>query len=355
MSALWFDDLRRTRWLRYLLVALGLTLLMAAEDLLVDGDPLAEAVREVPFTFAAMFGGLWLGLLVINALLDWPALARRPPGARRLAEGVCVLTYAAALAVPVGVMFWAAGLNQEEGEGLWHTVQTSMAISAVVNAGLYLTVRYLRLVRERDALRLRSAQLEKEGLDLQYKALRSQVNPHFLFNSLNVLSSLLYADVATADLYIREFARVFRYVLDLNDEPAVALRRELAVLHSYLFMQGIRFGDALRVEIDVSPAVLDHLLPPLSLQLLADNALKHNVVSKSAPLTLRLTATATHVELANTYQPRLVEPGTSTGLGLRNLTQKYALLAAPAPEFGVQGRQYVARLPLLEAEDGGVA
>ena len=105
----------------------------------------------------------------------------------------------------------------------------------------------------------------------------------------------------------------------------------------------------MRVELHVGAETIDALIPPLSLQLLAENALKHNIVSKADPLTLHLTTDGAHLMLTNNYQPRL-DCDPSTGVGLRNLAEKYRLISPAKSEFGLRGAQYVARLPLIYAE-----
>ncbi len=342
------------RWARlrgYALLALGLAALMGLEDVFNDGDSLRVAALEYPITFLCMFVGLAVGYPVVRAVLRRSADWAVTPPVRVAGEVTAVLGYSLAVAVPLGLFFQVAALSPEVDEGIAWTVTKSAIVSVIVHLLMYVVGKYMWLHEERDALRLLSARLEKESVELQYKALKSQVNPHFLFNSLNVLSALIYQDVAQADAYIKEFARMFRYVLEMNDEPVVTVRQELAFLRSYVFMQQIRFGASLRVELHVAAEALDALIPPLSLQLLAENALKHNTVSKAAPLTLHLTTDGAHLVLTNNYQPRLdTAPGASTGVGLRNLREKYRLISGTEPSFAISGAHYIARLPLIFAE-----
>lgn len=196
---------------------------------------------------------------------------------------------------------------------------------------------------------VQNEQLEKENLRSQLESLRTQVNPHFLFNSLSVLSSLIYSDQGKAEQFVDEFAKVYRYVLDIREKTVVTVREELNFIHSYLFLQQIRFGDNLLVEIKIDEEKLDDFVPPLSLQLLLENAIKHNRVSRESPLHVALYNEGGKLVVRNNLQPR-DERVDSTGLGLKNLKERYRLFAGSIPEFVATDSDYFARLPLIKPE-----
>ncbi|MEM9886292.1 MAG: histidine kinase [Bacteroidota bacterium] len=125
------------------------------------------------------------------------------------------------------------------------------------------------------------SQLEKEKLATELTALRQQVNPHFLFNSLNVLSELMHENLEKADDFIQHFSRIYRYVLDINQEAVVTVQQEVDFLQSYLFLHQIRFGNDLSMQIELDADALKQFIPPLSLQLLFENVVKHNVISST--------------------------------------------------------------------------
>jgi len=205
------------------------------------------------------------------------------------------------------------------------------------------------LQKRNRSLEVSLTQLEKEKLETQLLALRQQINPHFLFNSLNVLSELMHEDRAKADLFIQHFAKVYRYVLDINAELVVTLKQELDFLESYLFLQKIRFGENLVFHKNINVSALNRYLPPLSLQLLFENAVKHNTISTEHPLHICLKSKEDHIQLSNSYQMRSTKSN-GTGIGLVNLTKKYQLLSEKEPEFFIQEEQYVATLPLLKID-----
>ena len=167
------------------------------------------------------------------------------------------------------------------------------------------------------------AAAEKEKIQYQYEILKAQINPHFLFNSLNVLSSLAYKDAEKANLFAKRMSGVYRYLLQTGDRPVVTLREELAFLDTYLYLEQIRFEGALFIEIENDGANLNRELIPVSLQLPVENALKHNVATTDNPLTIRITVTDEGVTVFNRLCLRTsVDRG---GMGLKNLRKQYAL------------------------------
>jgi sensor histidine kinase YesM len=163
-------------------------------------------------------------------------------------------------------------------------------------------------------------QMKREQLALQYESLKSQVNPHFLFNSLNAVTSLISTDPDKAILFVKKLSDVFRYVLEQKDNEIIALHAELDFLDSYIFLQKIRFGKNLTVHVDV-PDRTSYVIP-LSLQMLLENAIKHNVISKEYPLIITISAKSTnYLEVSNKLKKK---PAIcSSNLGLNNIKSRY--------------------------------
>jgi len=163
---------------------------------------------------------------------------------------------------------------------------------------------------------------EKEKIQYQYEMLKAQVNPHFLFNSLNVLSSLAYQDAEKANLFAKKMSGIYRYLLLMNTRPTVSLKEELAFLESYIFLEKIRFEDGLHVQINNIQNVNKQIIP-VSLQLLMENAVKHNITTSAHPLYIRIDINKDGVVVSNNLQLRSsVEKG---DVGLINLQKQYAL------------------------------
>jgi two-component system, LytTR family, sensor kinase len=190
--------------------------------------------------------------------------------------------------------------------------------------------------------------LEEELSQIRFEVLKSQINPHFLFNSLNVLSGLINVDIAKAQLFIDEFSQIYRYVLETIEQPVVTLNKELEFMRSYLFLQQIRYGETLSFTVNIPAGLLSLVVPPLSLQVLLENAIKHNIVNESKPLKIEIYSEDNYLIVKNNIQPKI--SGTSTGMGLKNLVRRYALVSRLEPLFQVVNNCYVAKIPLIKID-----
>ncbi|MCE5345105.1 MAG: PAS domain S-box protein [Bacteroidales bacterium] len=192
--------------------------------------------------------------------------------------------------------------------------------------------------------------LQKENLQSQFEVLRQQVNPHFLFNSLNVLTSLIKLEPDLAEKFTEHLSKVYRYVLENKDNDLVDLKTELDFLNAYLFLLNIRFKGKILVTINIEKDKTDFLILPLALQLLIENAIKHNSMSKKAPLRINLFIDRKNfLNVENNLQER-ESYITSTGVGLVNIEHRYQLLEMEAPEFVKTETSFIARIPLKQPE-----
>ncbi|TGE15798.1 sensor histidine kinase [Hymenobacter elongatus] len=198
----------------------------------------------------------------------------------------------------------------------------------------------------------RAEQLAQAGVQSQLEALQNQLDPHFLFNSLNTLAALIDDANAPAQQFVEQLADVYRYVLLSRGKATVSLREELAFVETYVALQKTRFRDNLRVSQQIPAALLDQRVAPLSVQLLVENALKHNVVSRQHPLEVGIMADAAsgYLRVQNPFRPRAAGLGPSTGLGLQNTVHRYELLQATLPvRIEATEATFTVLLPLLPA------
>lgn len=203
-----------------------------------------------------------------------------------------------------------------------------------------------QLELERSEWLVRVTQQQKEQVQSQYEALRSQVNPHFLFNSLNTLSLLIATDPAKAINYTKQFAKVYRTLLEWGDEPLVSLRQEIDLVKSFVFLHQMRFGANLQVEIDIPERHLNDCVPPFALQLLVENALKHNIIADEQPLCIKLSVEGEYLVVQNNLQPRgSVEDSTRTGL--KNLLARYTYLTRQVVQIQNQGDVFEVKIPII--------
>ncbi|GAB4023305.1 sensor histidine kinase [Spirosoma koreense] len=199
-------------------------------------------------------------------------------------------------------------------------------------------------------LRIQAEELGKEAAQAQFTALRNQVNPHFLFNSLSILASLVEVDARLSVQFINRLSKAYRYILEQRDAERIQLRTELDFIESYTFLLRIRFDDRLQVHIDLPEADRDrYQIAPLTLQLLVENAVKHNRMSDEEPLIVRIDRQDDYLRVANPLQPRpsLEE---STGVGLTNIVNRYRLLSSQPVWVGEIDGEFVVKIPLLKGD-----
>jgi len=188
--------------------------------------------------------------------------------------------------------------------------------------------------------------LSKAQLQAQLDALRQQVNPHFLFNSLNSLILLIDVDPRQASTFAEELSTVYRYLLRSNECSLTTLANELEFIQSYYHLLKTRHGDALTLVTRVQPGAEVYQLPPLTLQLLIENAVKHNVVLPEQPLTVSLIAVGQQLIVSNNLQ-RKQSRVFSTGIGLSNILTRYQALGDLQPVVEDNGQEFRVTLPLL--------
>lgn len=193
-------------------------------------------------------------------------------------------------------------------------------------------------------------QLQKENLQSQFEVLKQQVNPHFLFNSLNVLTSLIKVEPDLAETFTEKLSKVYRYVLENKEKDLVTLNTELDFMKAYVFLIDIRFMGKVFVNlnIDENKYKNDWMILPMALQLLIENAIKHNTFSKKNPLIIDLSIDENnYLVVKNNTQTRETQIQ-STGVGLANITNRYILISDKKPEFDKSDSEFVARIPLIE-------
>jgi len=188
--------------------------------------------------------------------------------------------------------------------------------------------------------------LKKESIAHQYKALKNQVNPHFLFNSLNTLSTLIYKDQNLAAKFTKQLSEVYRYVLEHKDNEVVKVKTEVEFVKKYLYLQSIRHGDNLQTGIDIKNCN-DKMIVPLSLQMLVENAIKHNVVSEEDPLKIKISNTETHIIVENNLQKKssIADNG---GIGLNNIKARYEHLTDIPFAVDESSNVFKVKIPLIK-------
>lgn len=220
-------------------------------------------------------------------------------------------------------------------------------IFSVTNILLITILEGLVFSRKKNEAELLANTLKEELTQIKFELLKSQINPHFLFNSLNVLSGLISKDPKKAELFVDEFSHIYRYVLDTIEQTVSPVEKELDFIRSYLFLQEIRYGSSLTYSITLPASIMNCFLPPLSFQIIVENAIKHNVVNESKPLHIDIAFEDKFILISNKIEAK-ISRGNSTGIGLKNLQKRYALISDIQPDFYIDNDRFVAKLPLIE-------
>jgi len=187
--------------------------------------------------------------------------------------------------------------------------------------------------------------LKREKLAIEYEALKNQVNPHFLFNSLSALSSLVYTDQQKAVTFIREFSNVFRYVLESREKEVVDFATEKKLLESVSYLNQIRYEDSLQIKLNLSDAT-DKYVIPMALQMLLENAIKHNSISVNKPLKVEIMEEDGYVVVKNNLQPKKSEI-ISNKIGLENIKSRYKYLSDKDVLIEISNEEFIVKIPVL--------
>ncbi|MBN8787354.1 MAG: histidine kinase [Terrimonas sp.] len=218
------------------------------------------------------------------------------------------------------------------------------AICTIVNQAVYETEASYRRIK---ISQLEAEQLKKAQLQTQFDSLKEQVNPHFLFNSLNSLSSLIATNPDKAEAFVEEMSRVYRYLLRSNEEQLTTLQKEMDFIESYNMLLQTRFGSGFQPVLQIEEKKKEWLLPPMTLQLLIENAVKHNIVDPDTPLVVQLYTKDEKLVVRNNLQKKN-KAVASNKVGLSNIISKYKLLNYPEVEIKETTTEFIVVLPLIK-------
>ena len=203
------------------------------------------------------------------------------------------------------------------------------------------------LFEERERILLENERLLRENLQAKFETLRQQVNPHFLFNSLSTLKTMMNKNVEEAEEYLIHLSEVFRYSLQMNHHEKVPLREELNVLEAYFFMLKKRFGENISFDIQIDEQHMNLYVPPFTLQIVSENCIKHNIVSWEKPLWIKIYSKANNrIEISNNLQPKNSVEGSSQ-VGLANIEKRFQYLSGQHIDIQKDADYFVVTIPLI--------
>lgn len=290
----------------------------------------------------------WAGPMIIGHQLDKRFRWIDKPVARTFVEIISLLIWSVSAFVIVQfiMMYMINGILPAEA---WQFVKRSIIYTFLISLFISLVFTAIGFFKAWRRSVIREAELNSQMMAYKYEALRNQINPHFLFNSFNVLSDLVYDDQAQAVRFIRQLSDLFRYVLDSRDKELVSLEEEMKFLDSYIYLLKTRFGEKLDLKTNLTPNASE-LIVPMTLQLLVENAVKHNEVSERFPLSVEIRRNGDYLEVENTLRKKNVGDD-SKNTGLKNISQQYSFFTEREIEITHNETNFLVRIPLIQSAE----
>lgn len=303
-------------------------------------DTLMQLLRNYP---------LALLMCVLDFLLVWLLLRYfdygKQPMIRSLVEvlGLLFIAFGSAFLLRASVPEVGSPAVPFFTHSFWYSALTSFIFNAVIIGGIDIYAYYRR--KQKQALDEEIG--KKNKARYQYQQLKRQLNPHFLFNSLNSLDYLIRTDADKASAYVRKLASVYRYLLNIEEETLVPLRDEVAFVTLYVELLSQRFDKGLQVSWRIEEADMRKKIIPCGLQLLVENATKHNVISVEKPLIISIYTQNDYVVVVNNLQPKIHKMD-STGVGISNIKGQYFSVFGKEIIINQSSTSFEVRLPLLD-------
>ncbi|SDK64820.1 Histidine kinase [Catalinimonas alkaloidigena] len=329
---------RRVEWIGIPVLGMVLSLIFGGRSLSWS----SMLSMMVIFTLFTAFGWIGNGRIVDALRARFPSIQQTPQrllfqilACTAYTVGGYVLLYPILVRVVFQVPPELPGL-----ESVVFTLIITTAVTSIFEATYFFQRWKLSVVE--------SEQLKRQTVQSQLESLKTQVSPHFLFNSLNTLATLIPEDPALSVQFVEKLSEVYRYLLQNRTQEVVLLATELNFVNAYLFLLRIRFAESLRVDVAVPDEEQRAAsVPPIVVQMLVENAVKHNIVSRQRPLYLHIGVEGDALVVRNTLQRKPVRPEESTGVGLANIRTRYRFLTNQELILQETDREFIVRLPLL--------
>jgi two-component system, LytTR family, sensor kinase len=298
--------------------------------------------------FATFYTALhWFGTLEIIAYFQnrYPDLHQTQK--RLMMEVLAVILMLFVINWGVAYMIDIVILNHKVGLTRQLRVTVLAAIFTLLASAIYESIYFFNVSKKS---LLETEKLKNENLQAQFAVLKNQVSPHFLFNSLNTLMTIIPENSDLALRFTDQLSAVYRYILQNRDKELVSLATEMEFVKSYIFLHQIRFGDSLRTDIQIPETYEDWQIAPLTLQILVENAIKHNVVSASKPLTIRILIENDNILIINNLQKKK-QMEVSTQVGLQNIQFRYEYLGKLQVEVSPSETEFKVKVPLIATHE----
>ena len=288
----------------------------------------------------------WAGLLIVYSYLDRKISWIETPVKKTFTQILAFSLYSTSAYIVIQLFNYYIWLGAEPSKS-WETIIRSIPYTLLISFVISLIFTSIGFFHAWKNSFMQAEKLKVEMMAYKYESLRNQINPHFLFNSLNVLSGLVYEDPKMAVKFIQQMSDLFRHVLDSREKELVPLSDELDFIRSFTFLLKTRFEDKLLIENDVVPDSNEFIVP-MTLQLLIENAVKHNEVSETFPLRISIHRDKDYLEVENNLQPKNAGED-SKKTGLHNIIQQFAFFSDLPIEIIPSEVKFLVRVPILKS------
>ncbi|MBL7925501.1 MAG: histidine kinase [Bacteroidia bacterium] len=328
-------------------------------------DPYAEPLRNLALAeiFIQNLGLLFFStILVHGSIRITNRLNKRLPWAAAPALRVVVQIFAQLLLSTVWIFIYqfiivkllfdvnmitlitSDNLTPEIRFVIWRFFFASALISLL--ASLIISGRNFRI--ESAEIKIQTAHLKQVAAQAELQALKLQLDPHFVFNNFSTLSALIEEDKALAQTFVESLSRVYRYMVQNIHSDTITLQKEVKFIESYNYLISIRHGDNVRIAINIADEFLQKRIPPITLQLLIENAIKHNMATKAKPLTINIYVADNKLIVSNNLQLIAIPHQASSHIGLENIKSRYRIVSGVEPVIIVTADNFGVKLPLLD-------
>ena len=311
------------------------------------GDPFTPTVLVPFFTLSVMFvfGG-YLAIFMINRAKKYP----HPQLTKKIIPALLIFYIAifliANISISLGILGWFLYTGRDLSE-LWDQLihhELNFANNRLFIWLMFFTIAFFYILWQKSSKK--EQLLSEEKLRFQYNNLKAQVNPHFLFNSLNTLSELVHQDAKKADNYIQKLSAIYRYILENENTELISLDKEIDFVKEFFSLQKERDDDKINLEINIGETT-NLSVVPVSIQVLVENALKHNACSKNNPLKIKITRENEYIIVSNPIQRKSL-PENSTKIGLQNLMERVKLATNKELILKEENHEFIIKIPLIQ-------
>lgn len=319
------------------LVAIFILIIFGFEQAPYKLSGIVQIVHVVFFT-----GIIWIGCTTIVSILWIKFPWEHHPVKHLIYEIILILIFTNTISLAVYYLETKLGLITSE-----DNLHLNLVITNIVTLFITTVHEAVDFYKQWKINFSKSVKLEKDNIEAKYETLKTQVNPHFLFNSLNSLVTIVDDNQEAVD-YIQNLSEFLRYMLKSKDRELVLVREEVEISKKYLDIQKSRFKENLIIEMDIPESAYHYSLPPLVLQMLIENSLKHNIISKEKPLKIEIKYARETIFIENNLQRKA--NGDSTGHGLQNIVERYRFFTTREVKIIDTGSVFKVEIPLLKAE-----